>query len=54
VNECENCRIVVSPTKGIEIEDTGNLYTEAGILIGIVAILYIGKKVVDKIFNNKK
>jgi len=47
-NECDNCRIVVSPTKGIEIEDTGNLYTEAFILFAIVSVWYIGKKIVDK------
>ena len=51
MNECENCRIVVSPTKGIEIEDTGNLYKEASVLIGIAVILYVGKKIVDKIFK---
>ena len=51
MNECENCRIVVSPTKGIEIEDTGNLYTEASVLIGIAVILYVGKKIIDKIFK---
>ena len=45
---CENCRIDIS-TKGIEVDSsTGNLYLEATILITVIAVLYIGKKLVDK------
>jgi len=36
-------------TNSIEVDSsTGNLYLEAGILIAVIAILYIGKKIVDK------
>ena len=45
---CEDCRIDIS-TKGIEVDSsTGNLYLEATILITVIAVLYIGKKLVDK------
>ena len=45
---CEDCRIEIS-TDGIEVDSsTGNLYLEAGILITVIAVLYIGKKLVDK------
>ena len=45
---CENCRIEIS-TDGIEVDSsTGNLYLEAGILMTVIAVLYIGKKLVDK------
>jgi|TARA_B110000114_G_scaffold52265_1_gene55703 hypothetical protein len=51
---CENCRIEIS-TDGIEVDSsTGNLYLEALVLtfvVFIVAILYVGKKVVDKKFK---
>ena len=48
---CENCRIEIS-TDGIEIDASqGDLATEALVLtfvVFIVAILYVGKKLVDK------
>jgi hypothetical protein len=48
---CENCRIAVT-TDGIEIDASqGDLATEALVLtfvVFIVAILYVGKKLVDK------
>ena len=45
---CDDCRIEVS-TDGIEVDSsTGNLYLEAGILMTVIAVLYIGKKLVDK------
>ena len=45
---CEDCRIEIS-TDGIEVDSsTGNLYLEAGILMTVIAVLYIGKKLVDK------
>ena len=51
---CENCRIAVT-TDGIEIDASqGDLATEALVLtfvLFIVAILYVGKKVVDKKFK---
>ena len=46
--QCENCRIEIT-TKGIEVDSTsGNLYLEASILVTVLAVLYIGKKLVDK------
>ena len=51
---CENCRIEIS-TDGIEIDASqGDLATEVLVLtfvVFIVAILYVGKKVVDKKFK---
>ena len=51
---CEDCRIAVT-TDGIEIDASqGDLASEALVLtfvVFIVAILYIGKKVVDKKFK---
>jgi len=45
---CDDCRIEVS-TDGIEVDSsTGNLYLEAAILVTVIAVLYIGKKLVDK------
>lgn len=42
----------VNQVGSIEVDSsTGNLYFEAAILVGIVAVLYIGKKVVDKVFK---
>jgi len=47
-SSCDNCRIEIS-TDGIEVDSsTGNLYLEAGILMTVIAVLYIGKKLVDK------
>jgi hypothetical protein len=41
-------RIAIS-TSSIEVDNsTGDLVFEAGILILIVAVLYVGKKLVDK------
>lgn len=51
--QCTDCRIAIT-TKGIEVEDTGNLHLEAGILIGILllsSLLYIGKKWIDRKFK---
>jgi hypothetical protein len=51
---CDNCRIEIS-TDGIEIDASqGDLATEVLVLtfvVFIVAILYVGKKVVDKKFK---
>tara|TARA_B110000503_G_scaffold31383_1_gene50639 strand:+ start:1292 stop:1474 length:183 start_codon:yes stop_codon:yes gene_type:complete len=45
---CDDCRIEIS-TDGIEVDSsTGNLYLESVILITVIAVLYIGKKLVDK------
>lgn len=45
---CEDCRIEIT-TKGIEVDSsTGNLYLEAVVLVTVIAVLYIGKKLVDK------
>ena len=45
---CDECRISITQ-KGIEVDNTtGELLHEAGILILIVAVLYVGKKLVDK------
>ena len=45
---CENCRRAIS-TDSIEGDSsTGNLDLEAGILVAVIAVLYIGKKIVDK------
>ena len=41
-------RIAIS-TDSIEVDSsTGNLYLEAGILVVVIAVLYIGKKLGDK------
>ena len=41
-------RIAIS-TNSIEVDNsTGDLVFEAGILILIIAVLYVGKKLVDK------
>ena len=46
--QCENCRIEIT-TKGITVDSSeGDLYLEATILVTILAIVYIGKKLVDK------
>ena len=53
IETCDNCRIAIT-TKGIEVEDTGNLHVETGILIGIlvlVSLMYIGKKWIDRKFK---
>jgi len=48
----ERLAFEVNQVGSIEVDSsTGNLYFEAAILIGIVAVLYIGKKVVDKVFK---
>jgi len=46
--DCDTCRIELS-TEGIKVDSsTGNLYLEGTILVTILAVLYIGKKLVDK------
>jgi|TARA_B110000908_G_scaffold163880_1_gene211056 hypothetical protein len=48
---CDDCRISITQ-KGIEIDgSTGQLLFEAGMLIIIIAVLYIGKKLVDRYFK---
>ena len=50
--ESERLAFEVNQVGSIEVDSsTGNLYFEAAILIGIVAVLYVGKKVVDKVFK---
>lgn len=42
----------VDQVGSIEVDSsTGNLYLEAFILVSIIAVLYIGKKVVDKVLK---
>ena len=42
----------VDQVGSIEVDSsTGNLYFEAFILVSIIAVLYIGKKVVDKVLK---
>ena len=42
----------VNQVGSIEVDSsTGNLYLEAFILVSIIAVLYIGKKVVDKVLK---
>ena len=51
--QCEDCRIEIT-TKGIKVEDTGSLYLEAGIIVGLlvlVSLMYIGKKWIDRRFK---
>ena len=51
--QCEDCRIEIT-TKGIEVEDTGSLYLETGIIVGLlvlVSLMYIGKKLIDRRFK---
>jgi len=53
IQKCEDCRIAIT-TKGIEVEDTGNLYLETGIIVGLlvlVSLMYIGKKWIDRKFK---
>jgi hypothetical protein len=46
--QCEDCRIEIT-TKGITVDSSeGNLYFEAIILVTVLAVVYIGKKLVDK------
>ena len=52
--QCENCRIAISE-KGIEIDASqGDLAVESLVLtviVFVIAILYVGKKAVDKKFK---
>jgi hypothetical protein len=51
--QCEDCRIEIT-TKGIKVEDTGSLYVETGIIVGLlvlVSLMYIGKKWIDRRFK---
>ena len=51
--QCEDCRIEIT-TKGIKVEDTGSLYLETGIIVGLlvlVSLMYIGKKWIDRRFK---
>ena len=52
--ECTNCRIAISED-GIEVDASkGDLLLEASVLGGIlfvVALLYVGKKLVDRKFD---
>jgi hypothetical protein len=53
MEQCEDCRIEIT-TKGIEVEDTGSLYLETGIIVGLlvlVSLMYIGKKWIDRRFK---
>jgi len=51
---CDDCRMAVT-TDGIEIDASqGDLWTEAlalTFIVVVVAILYVGKKIVDKKFK---
>jgi len=39
----------------LEVDSSiGNLYLEAGMLVVLAAVLYIGKKLIDKYFKEKK
>ena len=51
--QCEDGRIEIT-TKGIKVEDTGSLYLETGIIVGLlvlVSLMYIGKKWIDRRFK---
>ena len=52
--QCDDCRIAIT-TKGIEIDSIqGDLVSEAvllGTIVIVVAILYIGKKWIDRKFK---
>jgi len=52
--DCENCRIIVS-TDGIEVDASeGNIVVEAIVLsaiVVVVALLYVGKKWIDRKFK---
>mgnify|MGYP000108955978 CR=1 FL=1 len=45
---CEDCRIEISTDSIVVDSSTGNLYFEAGVLMTIIAVLYIVKKLADK------
>jgi len=48
----ETSRIALSV---LEVDSSvGNLYLEAGMLVVLAAVLYIGKKLIDKHFKEKK
>jgi hypothetical protein len=48
----ERLAFEVNQVGSIEVDSsTGNLYFEAFILVSIIAVLYIGKKVVDKVLK---
>jgi len=53
-NECTDCRIAIT-TKGVEIDSSqGDLLSEAvllGTIVIVVAVLYIGKKWIDRKFK---
>ena len=53
-DQCADCRIAIS-TEGLEVDSSqGNLLLEAGVLGAIlifIAVLYTGKKLVDKQFK---
>jgi len=51
---CDDCRIAIT-TKGVEIDSSqGDLMSEAvllGTIVVVVAVLYIGKKWIDRKFK---
>ena len=53
-DQCADCRIAIS-TEGLEVDSSqGNLLLEAGVLgviLIFIAVLYTGKKLVDKQFK---
>ena len=53
-DQCADCRIAIS-TVGLEVDSSqGNLLLEAGVLgviLIFIAVLYTGKKLVDKQFK---
>jgi hypothetical protein len=46
--DCSNCRIEISTDSIVVDSSSGDLFLEGSVLIIIIAILYIGKKLVDK------
>ena len=52
--QCDGCRIAIT-TKGVEIDSSqGDLLSEAvlfGTIVVVVAVLYIGKKWIDRKFK---
>ena len=52
--QCDGCRIAIT-TKGVEIDSSqGDLLSEAmllGTIVIVVAVLYIGKKWIDRKFK---
>lgn len=50
--ESQRIALEVKPIGSIEVDSSsGNLYLEAAVLIAVVAVVYVGKKIIDKMFK---